>query len=130
VAALPDPVPIDFAREFQASTVYAPLPADFFDGIVAESRKLPARLWREVFDGLLAFDDRADLGRIVAPTLIVWGEHDGLFSREDQRRLAAAIPGAQMRMYAEAGHCPNWEIPHQLAADLDAFIPAARGPSA
>ena len=48
---------MEFARQFQASTVYAPVPPDFFEGLVAESVKLPARLWRAVFDGILAFDD-------------------------------------------------------------------------
>ena len=33
--------------------------ADFFDRIVAESLKLPAELWRQVFDGILAYDDTA-----------------------------------------------------------------------
>lgn len=122
LATLQDPVPIDFVRQFQASTVHSPLPDDFFDGIVAESLKLPARLWREVFEGLLAFDDRADLGRIATPTLLVWGQHDALFSREDQERLAAAIPGAELRIHVDAGHSPNWEIPDAVAADLEAFI--------
>jgi hypothetical protein len=67
VRDLADPVPTEFARGFQASTAYVPLPEDFLEGIVAESLKLPARLWREVFDGLLAFDDAEQLGRIAAP---------------------------------------------------------------
>ena len=54
---LQDPVPMEFARDFQASTAYLPLPESFFERIVAESLKLPARLWREVFDGLLAYED-------------------------------------------------------------------------
>ena len=74
VRTLADPVAVEFAREFQAGTVHVPLPVEFFDGLVAESLKLPARLWREVLDGLLAFDDAADLRRISAPTLIMWGE--------------------------------------------------------
>jgi hypothetical protein len=49
VRDLADPVPTEFARGFQASTAYVPLPEDFLEGIVAESLKLPARLWREVF---------------------------------------------------------------------------------
>lgn len=119
---LPDPVPVEFAREFQASTAHVPLPAEFLERIVAESRKLPARLWREVFDGLLAFDDAAQLGRIAAPTLLLWGDRDGLFPREDQDGLASAIPGARLRIYPATGHCPNWERPEQVAADLDAFV--------
>ena len=55
---LVDPVPTEFARGFQAGTAYAPLPDAFFERIVAESLKVPARVWREVLDGLLAFDRR------------------------------------------------------------------------
>jgi non-heme chloroperoxidase len=42
VRSLKDPVSPDFAREFQASTAYAPLPEPFFERIVVESLKLPA----------------------------------------------------------------------------------------
>ena len=125
VQGLEDPVPAAFAWEFQASTAHLPLPEAFFEQIVAESRKLPARLWRTVFDGLLAFDDAADLGRIAAPTLLIWGEHDALFPRQEQERLVAAIPNARLVVYPETGHCPNWECPQQVATDLDAFMQAA-----
>jgi pimeloyl-ACP methyl ester carboxylesterase len=130
VRELPDPVPIEFAREFQASTAHVPLPEAFFDGIVAESVTSPSRVWREVFDGLLALDDEAQLGQISAPTLIVWGERDALFSREEQDRLAAAIPGARLTTYPETGHCPNWERPERLATDLDAFLRATKAAAA
>jgi pimeloyl-ACP methyl ester carboxylesterase len=119
---LSDPVPLEFAREFQASTIHKPIPEDFFEGLLAESLKLPARLWTEVFQGIMAYDDRADLGRITAPTLLLWGEHDGLFPREDQERLVKAIPRATLKIYPDLGHCPNWEAPEQVAADLTAFV--------
>jgi non-heme chloroperoxidase len=119
VRTLEDPVPAEFAREFQSSTAYVLLPEAFFEQIVAESRKLPARLWREVLDGVIAFDDAADLGRIAAPTLLLWGEHDALFPREQQDRLVAAIRSARLMVYPETGHCPNSE---RVAADLHAFL--------
>jgi pimeloyl-ACP methyl ester carboxylesterase len=122
VRTLEDPVPAEFAREFQSSTAYVPLPEAFFEQIVAESRKLPARLWREVLDGVLAFDDAADLGLIAAPTLLIWGEQDALFPREQQERLVAAIRSARLMVYPETGHCPNWERPERVAADLHAFL--------
>ena len=50
---LPDPIPVEFAREFQASTAHRPLPPDFFERLVAESLKLPAHLWRLAIDRLL-----------------------------------------------------------------------------
>ena len=123
VEDLADPVPVEFAREFQAGTVHVPLPDDFFEGIVGESRKLPAHLWRELLEGVIAFDDVDELPAITAPTLIVWGDHDALFPREQQERLLAAIPGAQLTIYPETGHCPNWERPEKVANDLDAFLP-------
>jgi non-heme chloroperoxidase len=119
---LQNPVPVAFARGFQASTAYVPLPEVFFEQLVAESRKLPARLWREVLDGVIGFDDAADLSRITAPTLLLWGEYDALFPRQEQERLVAAIPDARLLVYPETGHCPNWERPERVASDLDAFL--------
>lgn len=95
MGALVDPVPADFVRGFQAGAAHVPLPEAFREGLVAESGKLPARVWRDAADGLVAFDDTAELGRIAAPTLLVWGDREGLVPPEEQARLAAAIPGAR-----------------------------------
>ena len=121
VRDLSDPIPVAFAREFQASTAYRPVPPAFFDRVVAESLKLPARLWRELIDGLLNHDDEEQLRKIVAPTLLIWGDHDALFSRADQDRFLAACPPATLTVYEDTGHCPNWERPERVAADLVAF---------
>jgi non-heme chloroperoxidase len=125
VRPLTDPLPEAFVREFQASTIHVPVPDAVFAGIVAESLKAPARVWRGALDGLLALDDAAHLGRIAAPTLILWGERDALFSREEQTPLAAAIPGARLTVYPETGHSLQWERPERVAADLGAFLRAA-----
>ena len=109
---LADPVPKGFARDFQASTAYLP-PVAFFERIVAESVKLPSRLWREAFDGLLASDDTAELAGIRASTLLLWGDRDALFTLDDQHRLTRAIPRSRLRIYPETGHCPNWERPER-----------------
>ena len=122
IRTLEDPVPAELAREFQSSTAYAPLPEAFFERIVAESLKLPARLWREALDGVIGFDDAADLGRIPAPTLLLWGDLDAVFPREEQERLVAAIPNTRLLMYPETGHCPNWERPERVVHDLDSFL--------
>jgi pimeloyl-ACP methyl ester carboxylesterase len=119
---LEDPIPVEFAREFQASTAYAPIPEAFFERIVAESMKLPSRLWRAIFDALVAYDDAAEADRINAPMLLLWGEHDALFPRADQDRLVSAIREATLRVYADTGHCPNWECPERVAADIEEFL--------
>jgi pimeloyl-ACP methyl ester carboxylesterase len=119
---LADPLSPDFAREFQSSTVFVPPPAPFFDRIIAESLKLPSRLWRDIFNGLLSSDDEQRLAGIAAPTLLIWGEHDAIFPRDDQERVIRSIKGARLLIYPETGHCPNWERPERVAADLVAFL--------
>ena len=122
LADLPETVPVEFAREFQAGTVHTRLPDAFFDGIVAESAALPGRIWRAAFDAILAYTDTAELAQVTAPTLVIWGEHDALFDRAQQDRLIARLPDARLTVYPNSGHCPNWEEPQRVAADIAAFI--------
>jgi pimeloyl-ACP methyl ester carboxylesterase len=122
IQALGDPVPSEFAREFQASTVYAPVPEPFFAQVVAESGKLPAHVWRAALDGFLAADDTADRSRIAAPTLLLWGEQDAYIPREDQEQLQATIVDSWAIAYRETGHAPHWERPELIAEHLDAFM--------
>jgi non-heme chloroperoxidase len=75
---------------------------------------------------VLTPDHAARLGEIAAPTLILWGEQDAIFSREDSERLAAAIPGATLKVYPETGHAVHWERPEQFVRDLEAFMKEVR----
>ena len=125
VRALEDPVPPEFVREFQESTIYHPVPEEFLDAVVSESLKLPARVWRDYMEGSVLSIDRdyvVQLREIDVPTLILWGEQDALFPREEQERLAAAIPGSTLKVYPESGHVVHWERPEQVVRDLEAFM--------
>lgn len=106
VAALEDPVPEAFVRDFQGGTTHDPLPASFFSRVVEESLTLPARVWRDVLEGLLDFDDRTRLASIRQPTTLVWGDRDTIVTVEDQERLAAAIPGASLVVLPETATAP------------------------
>src|SRR5262245_55853734 len=125
VEKLSDPVPQEFAREFQVSCVHQSVPDEFMDRIVAQSMKLPARVWKAVIAGMLSGDYKSRLGDIRTPTLIVWGDRDAFFLRDEQDSLAAALPNAVLKVYPETGHCPNWERPEQFAQDLKDFINSA-----
>jgi non-heme chloroperoxidase len=122
VRGLQDPVPVQFARELQGAAAHVTLPEPFFERLVAESLKLPAHVWKSALDGLFAFDDAADLRRIAAPTLLIWGEWDRWLPREEEDQLASTIAGARVIVYPATGHSPNWERPEMVAADLDAFL--------
>jgi pimeloyl-ACP methyl ester carboxylesterase len=121
VAGLSDPVDPAFVRAFQESTLAQPVPPDFLDLVVRESLKLPAGIWRAALEGQMAEDTTPDLWRIAAPTLILWGDRDTIALHRDQRLLAAAIPGARLRVVPGAGHGLHWELPDLAAAEIAAF---------
>ena len=125
VRALEDPVPPEFVREFQESTIYQPVPQEFVDTVVSESLKLPARVWRDYLEQAVLSIDRdyvVELGEIAVPTLILWGEQDPLFPREEQERLATAIPGASLKVYPDTGHAVHWDRPEWVVRDLEEFM--------
>lgn len=122
VKPLTDPIDPAFARDFQQSTLTQPIPADYFEAVVAESLKIPARVWHAAFTGLFADDLAPLLGRVTVPTLMIWGAHDAYCSRADQDRLLAGIRGARLVTYANAGHALHWEEPERFAADVAAFV--------
>jgi 2-hydroxy-6-oxonona-2,4-dienedioate hydrolase len=49
------------------------------------------------------------LGRIVAPTLIVWGAENPFGDVPEARRLQSLIPGSRLEIFAECGHWPQHE---------------------
>ncbi|MET0713880.1 MAG: alpha/beta hydrolase [Mycetocola sp.] len=122
---LEDPITPQFVTEWQQVNLYRPVPDDFFETVVSESLKLPARVWRNFWKGVvLAPDHSSRLGEISVPTLVLWGEQDAVFSRDDPTQLAAAIPNATLKVYPETGHSVHWERPEEVVRDLVAFMKA------
>jgi non-heme chloroperoxidase len=126
VNALKDPVPADFAREFQLSTIYQPVPDDFLERVVRESLKLPALVWRAALAGQLAADYRAQLNRVQLPTLILRGDHDTIFSRAAQDALPTGLANAVLKVYPQTGHALHWERPNEFVSDLEDFLMLTR----
>jgi pimeloyl-ACP methyl ester carboxylesterase len=54
---------------------------------------------------------RRRLRRIKIPTLLLWGESDGLVTPAYGRAFAAAIPGSEFQIIPRAGHVPQLEQP-------------------
>jgi pimeloyl-ACP methyl ester carboxylesterase len=122
VSKLTDPVDPAFVRGFAESTLAQRVPPAFIETMVRENLKVPARVWRATFEGLLEDDSLGELDRIKAPTLIVWGDRDAILPRVDQETLAAAIANSLLVVYPGAGHAVYWEEPGRVASDLAAFI--------
>ncbi|MEM0928969.1 MAG: alpha/beta hydrolase [Pseudomonadota bacterium] len=64
----------------------------------------------------------ADLAKVQAPTLIIWGAEDSLISPQDGPRMEALIPSAELFTYADVGHVAQEEMPERLARDIRAFL--------
>ncbi len=62
------------------------------------------------------------LHRIQVPTLVVWGEQDGLTTKDYGKAYADHIPGAQFKTIAEAAHYPHMEQPEAFLKEARAFL--------
>jgi pimeloyl-ACP methyl ester carboxylesterase len=122
VASLADPIDPDFVRSFVTETSSEHVAPDLVEVLAGEVLKVPARVWREMFTNLSEYDDTAELTDLRAPTLLIWGDRDGVVSRGAQDALAAAIPVSELIVYSGAGHTPRWDDPTRFAADLAAFV--------
>ncbi|MDE3887311.1 alpha/beta hydrolase [Escherichia coli] len=64
------------------------------------------------------------IARIVAPTLLMWGERDRWISPKHVPLWQRDLPGIQVKTYPGVGHIPMEEIPEQTAADALRFLMA------
>jgi non-heme chloroperoxidase len=124
VSRMSDPIDLDRVQAFQASTLAQPVADEFFRTMVAEGARLPLRIWRAVLRDVAVYDDFAQLSRIATPTILFWGERDAFSTYEQQQELVSEIDGAELRVYAGAGHSLHWEEPRRFAADLANFVRA------
>jgi pimeloyl-ACP methyl ester carboxylesterase len=118
VEQLSDPVDEEFVREFQMSCVHRPVPEEFMRQVIAESRKLPASVWRAILAHLIDAPEYAGSGAIHCPTHLFWGDRDAIFGRKDQEELLESIPGAKLHVFRDVGHAPHWEAPEDFQREL------------
>jgi pimeloyl-ACP methyl ester carboxylesterase len=62
------------------------------------------------------------LHRIKTPTLLIWGENDGIVTPAYGKAYAGLIPGAKFASIAEAGHYPHIEQPAAFKKVLTEFL--------
>lgn len=124
VRLLTDPVDGAFIRDFQAATLARPLAPERFEQVVAESRALPAGVWRAILDALMRPESDLPLEAVRVPTLLSWGDRDAFVPRSDQERMLRDITGARLVEYPGAGHGFFWEDPAPTATELAAFASA------
>jgi pimeloyl-ACP methyl ester carboxylesterase len=70
-------------------------------------------------------DSRPTLGTIRCPTLVLCGEHDALTPRVRHEEMAAAVPGAILRIVPGCGHLSTLEKPLEVNSALAAWLDAS-----
>lgn len=115
-----DPIDPDFIRDWQTGP--NPVDPEFFEKVLEETGKVPARVWKAALRGMLTDDHRAFFEDVTAPTMIIWGTQDAFFSQADQDTLLLSFSDAVFIPYEGAGHNLQWEQPQRVADDIRAFI--------
>jgi non-heme chloroperoxidase len=110
---LTDPVDEAFIREFQLGTIHRAVPPEFLERVIAESRKVPARVWRAALAGLTNYQRQWP---ITCPTTILGGELDAVFSADEQTALFLATEHSTLHLEPQVGHTLHWEAPERFVA--------------
>jgi len=102
-----------------------PIDRDYMAGFwapfeVAGSMRTLLAVARQLASSLA--DLEARLHEITQPTVIVWGEDDGVLPVGSAYRLQRQIPGARLVLFPGVGHCPQEEAPERFNALVQSFV--------
>jgi sigma-B regulation protein RsbQ len=67
-------------------------------------------------------DNRADLGAVTVPTLVLQCTNDVIAPVAVGEYVAREMPNAQLVLLDATGHCPNLSAPDETAAAIAAFV--------
>ncbi len=100
----------------------ARMPNFFLDDLVRWARNPAHRAYLRSEEPT---DVRGDLGRIQAPTTVVWGEQDRLVPPEHGRVLRDGIPGSELIVLPGVAHVPQLQVPEEVLRIMAERLPPA-----
>lgn len=83
---------------------------------------LYARALARAAKTLEGLDFERDLLKLAVPTLVVWGERDGVCPLGWGKKVASKIRGARLAVVRDAGHFVNMEAPEEFAREVLDFL--------
>lgn len=100
---------------------------------ISEGRYPADRVPVSVYDAMVAAEDPwltssanlSDLRGLRQPTLVITGARDVITPPANSERLAAAIPGARLRLLDAAGHSFLFQQPYRVARLVSGFLAEA-----
>jgi pimeloyl-ACP methyl ester carboxylesterase len=78
---------------------------------IASMAAVPPETYKACVEAIVTFEERANLGRIQVPVLLIAGELDRQAPAPMMQRMAQKIPGARYVMLPGLAHLPNLENP-------------------
>lgn len=114
--------PIDMKIMDELDATPNPVDETFLGLVKREASNLPLYVWKASFRGMITENHISFLAEMKAPTMIIWGELDDLFSAEDQKELQQYLPKASYITFPGCGHNLQWEQPEKAAQTIQAFL--------
>jgi non-heme chloroperoxidase len=111
-------------RVFARALFGASPTAAMVDEALASAARCPDAARIGASNGLMGYDVRSGLGTIPVPTTVVCGTRDRLTPLSENKRIAAAIPGAELVVVPGAGHLVVWEEPDIVASAITELVSA------
>jgi pimeloyl-ACP methyl ester carboxylesterase len=110
----------DAAHAPEYERIYTAAPIQEFGGVREAGRTMTTRMCFKpyMYDPSLP----SMLGKVRAPTLVVWGRQDQIVPVECATLYQRAIPGAKLELLDECGHFAHLERPRELAIALQTFF--------
>lgn len=92
--------------------------AELLGALRAMVESTDAESYAQCCEAIAEMDQRADLPRIAAPTVVIGAARDVATPPEHQREIADHIPGARLAIVDDAAHLITYEQPGRVAALL------------
>jgi pimeloyl-ACP methyl ester carboxylesterase len=125
-AQLPPALHRALVREYIASGSHPGLPPAVLDRLVEPwcTAAGQAAFYRQIAqnDQRMTDEIQGRYGELTLPTLVCWGAQDAWIPAAKGHELAAAIPGARLRLIEGAGHLVQEDAPDRLTAELSDFL--------
>ena len=109
-------------RDISAKWFRDPPPEPFFTQYAARAAQAPLQAMIDAQTSWIATDLRGDLGKIDAPTLVMYAPYDTGRTIEHAQTLVGGIRGAKMVTMDGSGHSPMVETPDQFNGALASFL--------
>lgn len=76
------------------------------------------------------FSPSAKVPQIMSPTLVLWGQQDGILEKDFAYKFIENLPDGQLQFIEECGHVPHLEQPDETAKLISSFLTSDKFPAA